>query len=310
MRIVFIQSLMIPKQKTEAIFRAALPGHEFIYYEETSSEDDLLLRVREADILVTSNYPISKRVIESAHNLKMISVSFAGFDNIDLDAAKTNNITVTNTPGYCIESVSELAVCLAICLLRKVMQANNNVLEGKWRQGLNGFELNSKTIGVIGLGHIGLETAKKFALFGCKVLGYNRSPKYIQGVEQVSLNRLLSESDIITLHLALSNDTRGFIGEAQFALMKRGVSIINLARGPIIENTALIKALHSGILNGVAIDVYDREPAQANELPLDTGNILLTPHIGFFTEEALERRAIMAIKNIAAFISGNPTNSV
>lgn len=311
MKIVIGQPLMVPKEKIEKAFEDLLSGHELIYYDTPpSSEEELTSRAKEADILVVSNYPVSGKVIDSAKNLKMISVSFIGFDHVDLGACKKRNIIVSNTPGYCKEGVAELAVCFAISLLRDILKCDTNTRASKWREGLSERELNKKTVGVIGLGNMGKATAKKFLTLGCKVLGYDSEPKKIEGIEQVEIDKILSESDIITLHLPLNDQTRGFIGKEQLEKMKDGSCLINLARGPIVDKKALIEALESGKLAGAAIDVYDQEPVPPDEEILKTKNTILTPHIGFATEEALSYKVVMTFQNIKAFLGGKPINVV
>lgn len=311
MKIVVAQSLSVSKEKIEKSFKEVLLSHELIYYDTSpSSDEDLISRTKDADILVVSNYPVSRKVIHSSNNLKMISVSFIGFDHVDLKACKERNIVVTNTPGYCKESVAELAVGFAICLLRKILKCDTNTRTGKWREGLTGNELSGKMVGVIGLGNMGTATAKKFVALGCKVLGYECIPKKIPGVKQVQIDKILSESDIITLHIPLTEKTRGFIGREEFEKMKNGSYLINLARGPIVDKKALIQALNSGKLAGAAIDVYDQEPVLPNDELLKTENIILTPHIGFASEEALNNKVIMTFQNIRAFIDGKPINVV
>ena len=310
MKVVVAEPIMLPEERVRSLFNFILPGDELVYFDELSSEEMLIPRATDAEILVVSTFPVSRRVIESAANLVMISVSFIGFDHIDLAAAKERGIIVTNTPGYCKESVAEVAVCFAINLLRLINKCEKNVRAGRWREGLSGRELCGLTVGVVGLGNIGSEVARLFLAFGCRVVAYNRSPKNIDGIMQVGLDELLTQSDIITLHLALNDKTHGFIGKEQLDLVKEGSFLINLARGPIVEKRALVDALASGRLAGAAIDVYDKEPVSPNDELLDFENILVTPHIGFFTAEALERKATMTFQNVKAFMEGQPINVV
>ena len=172
-----------------------------------------------------------------------------------------------------------------------------------------GFELSGKTFGVVGLGAIGRRTVKLAQAFGCKVLGYNRSQKDIAGVEQVDLETLLKESDIVSLHVPLTEATKGLIGEAELALMKPTAILINTARGPVVDTAALAKALTDGTIAAAGIDVFNGEPPIAADNPLlKAPNTLLAPHIGFATKEALAKRAVIAFKNVAMYLQGKPQN--
>lgn len=194
-------------------------------------------------------------------------------------------------------------------------QGDLDVRKGDDFPGLiQGQEIHGKTVGIIGTGTIGIHTAKLFKAFGAKVLGYNRSEKQEAkdaGVEYVSLDTLIKESDIISIHLPLTEDTKHTIGEKELDNMKESAIIINVARGPIIDNKALANALNEGKIAGAGIDVFDMEPPIPNDYPLlHAKNALLTPHVGYLTDEAMVLRAQIAFDNVMAYINGEDKNIV
>jgi len=262
--------------------------------------------------IITVKTKVNQQLIEKYPNLKFIAVAFTGYDCVDLDFCNQKNILVFNVPAYSTNSVAELAVGLAISLLREIPKATNIVQSGKWDLK-PGLELSGKKIGILGTGEIGITTAKYFKTFGCEIIGWSKSErvefkKY--GTYTNDLIELFSSVDIISIHTPLNEKTKGMIADKELSSMKPTSYIINAARGPIIDKNALYKILTEEKIAGAAIDVFDQEPLEANSPFLDLSNIILTPHIAYKTEEALNRRAQITIDNIVQFINGKPVNVV
>jgi len=283
-------------------------GHRlFICDTRGLSDAELIQNVSDADILLLSNRPLSRAVIEACPNLKLICVAFTGIDHVDQDACKARGIILHNAAGYAVHAVSELAIGLMIALLRRIVSADATVRAAGDNRGLVGNELFGKTLGVIGCGAIGLQVARLGNAFGCQVLGFEHHVLRIDDVaiEQVELDELLSRSDIVSLHLPLTIETRGFIGREQFARMKRSAILINTARGPVVDQSALIEALHQNRLAGAGIDVFDMEPPLPTTHPIfKAPNTVLLPHIGFETVEAMSAKADIALQHLEDFLSG------
>ena len=256
-----------------------------------------------------SNLPFRKAVMERCESLKMISVAFTGVDHVDMDHCREKGILVSNCAGYSNTAVSELVFGLALSLYRRIIPCDRAVREGKDKTGLVGFELSGKKFGVVGMGAIGTRTARLAKAFGCEVLGFNRSPRQIEGVRMVELDTLLKECDIVSLHVPLTEQTRGLIGERELGLMKPGAILINTARGPVVDSAALADALEKGRLAGAAVDVFETEPPIPQDHPLlSAPNVVATPHVAFATKEALYQRAVIVFDNVAGYLDGKPQN--
>jgi len=316
MKIAVLEPLGISEEEIRSIAKPITDkGHELIIYNDKVTEIEILKeRVKGVDAVVLANMPLKGEVIKSNDRLKIISVAFTGVDHIDLEACKENHVIVSNSAGYSTSSVAELTYGLIISLLRKIIPLDNATRNGQTMAGFNQIDLYGKTLGVIGTGAIGSRVAEIGLAFGCKVVAYNRSQNEElknKGVTYLSLEELLKESDIVTIHLSLTKDTRGLIDAEKLSLMKKGALLINTARGPIVDNKALAEALNSGKLGGAGIDVFDMEPPLPLDYPLlKTPNTVLTPHIGFATKEAMKRRAQITFDNIFYWLEGNPKNRV
>lgn len=290
-------------------------GHEFQYYDsKTTDVEELVNRSKDSDIVMIANNPYPAEVIEKLEKLKMISVAFTGVDHVGVDACREKNIMICNAAGYSNQTVAELVLGMAVDALRGVVTSDSLVRGGKGSQGVGGREICGKTVGIIGLGRIGLMTAKLFLAFGAKVIAYNRSinkEAREAGITYKSLDEVLTESDIISLNLPLNNETRGFISKDKIALMKKNAVFINCARGPIVDNQALADALNEDRLGFACVDVFDMEPPLPADYPLlHAKNTLLTPHQAYISEEAMLRRAKIVFQNVYAFLDGEPENVV
>ena len=281
-------------------------GHSLVVCDTRGMVDaDLITVVKDADILVLSNRPLSGNVINACPELKLICVAFTGIDHVDQETCKKRGIVIHNAAGYAVHAVSELAIGLMIALARRIIPADAKTRTRGTNGESAGHELFGKTVGVVGCGHIGLQVARLANAFGCHVLGFDPHVVKVGDVsmEQVDLDELLSRSDIVTLHLPLMPETRGFIGQAQLTKLKPSAILINTARGPIVEQAALIDALTQKRLAGAGLDVFDLEPPlPANHPILTAPNTVLTPHIGFETVEAMMAKANIALGHLEDFL--------
>ena len=284
-------------------------GYEFDTYKTTPiNQEDLASRIIEAEIMIVSNYPVKQEALEKATNLKMISVAFTGFDHIDIEFCNQKGIVVSNAAGFSDTAVAELTISMILERLRKLNEMQINLRKGSDKQGFLGSEIAGKKVGVVGTGRIGKRVIKLLLAFGAEVIAYSRTEcKEMQelGVTYTTLENLLRESDIITLHLPLNNFTRELIGAEQISQMKKGAILVNTARGAIVDNNALIRALNENQISA-AIDVFDIEPPLDIKDPIiQTSNSLLLPHIAYATKEAIERRSKLAFENVTEYIKGN-----
>ncbi len=313
MNIIFIESLGVCESEFNAgISALKTQGHQVTLYPDRQENEDILIeRAKDAEIVVISNIPLKKRFFEHCPKLKMLSIAFTGVDHIDLEECRKRNITVCNAAGYSTQAVAELAIGMMISLYRKIVGGDAVTRISGSREGFLGCELNGKTIGIIGLGAIGQRVAQLANAFGCKVLAYNRSPKQISNVTQVDKQTLLSQSDIITIHIPSNAETRNFINTEEFALMQPHAILINTARGPIVNQHALYEALKKEQIAGAALDVYDQEPPLPADLELfNAPNLLMLPHLGYATREAFVTRFGIVVHNIEMWLKGNPQNKV
>ncbi|MDP2651950.1 MAG: NAD(P)-dependent oxidoreductase, partial [bacterium] len=292
----------------------------------------------EAEALCTFvESPIGETEIARFPSLKLIATRSTGFDHIDLKATAARSIAVANVPFYGENTVAEFAFALLLALSRRVIDADERVREtGAFsHEGLRGFDLAGKTLGVVGCGHIGVHMIKMANGFGMKVLGFDvhQDPALAQKLNftYASLDDLLAQSDIITIHVPYNEHTHHLINKENIMKMKKGAYLINTARGAVVETEALVEALKSGIIAGAGLDVLEEEGDMNDELALfanphpreaelktvlenhyliDHPRVIVTPHTAFNTTEAVERILDTTIENIRAFSSGSPTNLV
>jgi len=254
---------------------------------------------------------IDAAAIAVAPDLKIISRYGVGYNNVDLKAAKLNNITVTNTPGANAKSVAELTIALILNLLRPVLSAARGVQEGEWPR-LKGTCLEGKTVGLIGLGAIGKETARRLSGFDCQIQAYDiiKNEEFAEqnNVVYKPLDLLLNQSDIVSLHLPGTPDTAGTVDDEFFGKMKTGSWIVNTARGELIDEAALINALKSGKLRGAAVDVYQQEPPDTKNPLLNMENVIATPHMGAHSDSATNRMGRIALEECLLVLQGKEPN--
>ncbi len=294
------------KQKLEKL------GHDFTYYKESAKdEDEKIARLKDTDIAIITNKPLSRKVIENT-NLELIDVAFTGVDHVDLDACKEKNIKVLNASGYSDDSVAELVIGLTIGVLRKFNENRENIFD-KENNYLLGSLIKGKTFGVIGTGHIGKKLIELLQVFGCKIIAYSRTEKddiKELGVEYVDLKTLLKKSDIVSLHIPNNKETKHFLAKEELDLMKDGAILINCARGAVVDNDYLAKLLNEDKLRA-GIDVFDMEPPLPEDYPLrNAKNVILTNHVAFYTEEAMQIRADIVFDNLYSYLEGEIKNEI
>ncbi|SDF03384.1 phosphoglycerate dehydrogenase [Sporolituus thermophilus] len=265
-------------------------------------------------LVVRSETKVTKAVIDAAANLKVIGRAGVGVDNIDVEAATKRGIIVLNAPEGNTVAATEHTMAMMLALARNIPQAHATMKAGEWqRSKFMGVELRGKTLGILGLGRIGAGVAKRAMAMEMTVLAYdpfiNADNAKALGVELVELDEVLAAADFLTLHLPLTADTRGLLGQDAFKRMKRGVRIINCARGGIIDEGALAQALQDGIVAGAAIDVFEKEPIDPNNPLLGLNNVVLTPHLGASTAEAQVGVAVDVARGIIAALRGEPVTT-
>ncbi|MEM3703977.1 MAG: C-terminal binding protein, partial [Candidatus Bathyarchaeia archaeon] len=292
-----------------------------VYVAKSISENNLVVEAEDADILMVVYAKITEKIINSAVKLKGIVRYGIGVDNIDLKAASKRRIPVANVPDYCIGTVADHTFALLLALNRKLLLADNALRSGKWGAWTSpsakfmGADLEGKTLGLIGIGKIGAAVAARAKGFGMKIIAHD---PYIQkevaeklGIELVNLETLLKNADFVSVHCPLTNETYGMIGEKELKLMKKTAYIINTARGPIIQEKALHKALKNGWIAGAGLDVYEKEPPEIDNPLFKLENVVLTPHIAYYTQEAIWRLEMTAVDEAIRILQGQlPRNLV
>jgi len=275
--------------------------------------DELLTRIADKDALVCLlTDTVDRTVIDAAPKVRVIANVAVGYNNIDIPYARSKGIAVTNTPDVLTESVADFTWALILAITRRVSEGERLTRSGQWKgwalDQLLGMELRGKQLGLIGVGRIGRAVSARAGAFGMRVAYTTRRPIDFPGAEAMSLDRLLVSSDVISLHVPLTPETRHLIDKKALARMKRTAYLINTARGPVIDEEALAWALQHHLLAGAALDVYEQEPAIHPDLAgLD--NVLLAPHIGSATTETRTAMADLAVENVLAVLAGRPAVS-
>ena len=283
-----------------------------VWPESGAPPRDVLLAAaaRSDGLLCLLSDRIDAALLDGAPRLRVLSSCSVGLDHVDLVAATARGIPVGHTPGVLTDTTAELAIGLLLAVARRVVEADRFVREGRWREWspdlMLGRDLSGATLGVIGLGAIGRAVAQRAEALGMHVLGWNRTPREVAGLEPVSLPELLARSDFVSVHVALTPETRGLLGEAALARMRPGAVLVNVARGGIVDEAALAAALQSGRLAGAALDVFAHEPLPEASPLLTAPNLVLTPHIGSASVRTRTRMADLAVANLRAGLRGEP----
>lgn len=282
------------------------------YYDTLpGSQETLLERIRDAEVVINirSSCKFTAAVFENCPKLRLLSLWGTGTDNVDLGAASRHGVTVTNTPSVSAPAIAEHCLALMLAAARRIPRLDGEVRQGKWPRGFVS-QMRGKTLGVIGLGAIGRRFAALGQAIGMKVIAWTFHPKPELPFEMVPLERLYRESDVVSLHLRLSAETEKMIGREQFAMMKPTAIFLNTARGPVVDEQALVEALASGHLGGAGLDVFEIEPLPPGHPLTRLENVVLTPHSAGVTPEALEAGLQMALDNVESFLAGTPANVV
>ena len=298
-------------------------GPEGVSLLETGADVDVKTGMKPAELLATvggyealvvrSETKVNREVIEAGKNLQVIARAGIGVDNIDLDAATGAGIAVVNAPTGNTVAAAEHTMALMLALARNVPAAHQSLQSGEWRRStFMGVEIRDKTLGICGLGRVGTEVARRAQAFGMRLVGYDPfvAPDYARriGVELRSLDELLAESDFVTLHTPLTESTRNMLGMQQIEIIKPGSRVINVARGELTDEAALLAGLESGRLSGVALDVFSKEPPEPSPL-LEHPKVIVTPHLGASTREAQREVAIEAAEQVLAVLKGEPARN-
>ena len=331
MRVAFFEM----KNWEKNYFKKKLKGHMLKFFAEKLNLENVN-EIKDFDAVSVFVYSkVDAQIIASLPNLKLVATRSTGFDHIDLEACKENKIIVSNVPSYGENTVAEHTFALILSLSRNIYKAYTRSLRYDFTiEGLKGFDLKDKTLGVVGAGRIGLHVIRIAKGFGMNVLAYdvnqNNLLAEVLGFEYVSLEELLSKSDVITLHVPYNKFTHHLINKDRVKLMKKGAILINTARGAVVDTEALIEALNKRILAGAGLDVLEGEELIKEEkqllydpkklevlsnlvkghILLSKENVVFTPHIAFYSQEALERILEITVQNILTFSSGNSQNVV
>jgi D-3-phosphoglycerate dehydrogenase len=270
------------------------------------SEEELIEFVRDYDAIIVGIEKITAPVIEASKKLKIITKHGAGVDNVDVKTASARGIVVTSAPGANSDAVADLTVGLFLSLAREIPFADRSVREGKWPR-LAGVQMNEKTLGIIGLGQIGKKVVKRALGFDMKVLVYDviQDEAFARqtALRYVSLDELLAQSDFISIHVPLMPSTHRLIGERELGILKKQAFIVNISRGNIVDEEALYRSLKEGRIRGAALDVFSQEPPTGSPL-LSLDNVILTPHMGGYTLEALRDTGLICVRNILDLFKG------
>ncbi|HEY0739941.1 MAG TPA: D-2-hydroxyacid dehydrogenase [Chryseosolibacter sp.] len=288
---------------------------EVIYYDRTPP-DKILDRVRDAGVIVTNKTPVSAEVINECKHLKLIAVTATGYNIIDVAAAQRRNVLVCNVPEYGTHSVAQHAIALLLELSNHVGVNNESVHEGKWSSSVDWcytkspiIELKEKTLGIVGMGRIGNQTAAIASALGMEII-FNRGEARTISARKVSLEHLFQESDFISLHCPLRPDNEKFVNRELLALMKPTAFLINTSRGQLIDEQALAEALSNRSIAGAALDVLSKEPPIEGHPLTKLKNCIITPHTAWLSKEARSRILKTSLENIRKALAGTPQNLI
>jgi len=278
-------------------------------------EAELIRRIGRARIVINirAHARFTEAVFAACRNLEMVSIWGTGTDNVDLDAAGRHGVTVTNTPGVNARAVAEHALALMLAAARRIPRIDREMRQGRWpREMLT--QLLGKTLGVFGIGTIGSRVVELGRAVGMTVLAWSLRGEPDRaaalGARPASKEEILREADVISLHLRLVPETRGFIGRKEFALMKRTALLVNTARGALVERGALLEALQEGRIAGAGLDVFHDEPLKPDDPVLRLDNVVLSPHNAGQTPEVIRDGLLRAVENVENFLNGRPTDVV
>ncbi|HSL83679.1 MAG TPA: NAD(P)-dependent oxidoreductase [Thermoanaerobaculia bacterium] len=307
--VLFLQDLDLPREEVARLFEEWDPPVRIVWPEQAGEAD-----TGAVTCLVTVTTPVDRRTLERFPNRRLVAVAFTGYDKVDLEACRERGVAVCNVPTYATDSVAELTLGLTISLLRRIPQEDRGLRDRGWQPAVPGTELKGKVVGILGTGRIGLRVAEIFAVLGCRLVAWSKSERPELGElggEYLSFDDVLARSDVLCIHLPLNDETRGLIGARELAQMKAGSCLVNVSRGGVVDEQALIRALRDDRgLRAAAMDVFEQEGPGAENPFADSPDTVLTPHVAYRTVEALGRRAEETVENIRAFFAGEERNRV
>ncbi len=280
---------------------------------QIKEEEDLIRVCKDADGLLNQYALLTRKVLEKLLKCKVIGRYGVGIDSVDLKAATDLGIIVANVPDYCVDEVADQALSMILALIRKTVFFDHKVKSDQWdfRQGRPIHRIKGKTLGLIGSGRIGLEVAKRISAFGVRVITFD---PYLQkppeGIELMDFDTVLKESDFISIHCPLNESTRHLIGEKEFQKMEKKPLVINTSRGPIIDEMALIQALTKSQVSGAGLDVLEKEPPDPQNPLLKMENVIIAPHISFYSEESISELKRRTAENVSSVLLGKWPRSV
>lgn len=294
---------------------------DFTYYDRTRRDNsEIIERISDNDIVITNKTPISKEVIEACPSIQYIALLSTGYNVVDTEYAKTKGIPVSNIPTYGTDSVAQYTIALLLELCHHIGHHSEEVRKGRWGKSIDWcfwdyplVELKGKTLGILGFGRIGKKTAEIAKAMGMDtIVNGRRDEEYIdeEGWRHVSKETLFRDSDVISLHAPLTEDTRYIINKETISMMKDGVMLINASRGDLVKEEDLASALNKGKISGAAVDVVSTEPIKEDNPLLKAKNCIITPHMAWGAKEARERINAINLDNIRSFIKGKPQNVV
>jgi len=307
-------AIMIEEAEELAKVNAELVGADCV------TENEIIEATKDADAIITGGAKITRKVMEALPKCKVIVRYGIGYDTVDIEAATDNNIIVANVPDFCWEEVSNHAIALLLACAKKLVLLNNYTKQGRWvEEGMRVMEpmvsIYGQTLGLVSCGNIGRMTARKAQCFGLKILGYDpyvdKSLAKEYRITLVSLPELLKESDFVSVHTPLNKETRHLIGEKEFKQMKPTAYFINTARGPIVDEPALIKALQEKWIAGAGLDVFEKEPIDSDNPLLKMDNVVVAPHSAGYSDASFKRLRTSVGQEAARVLSGRwPKNVV
>ena len=310
-RIVFLE-----RDTIQANFRRPNFDHDWVEYADTLPTE-VVERVQPASIIISNKLSLCEPQLANAPHVKLIAIAATGSDCVDLDYCRRRGITVCNIRGYAVNSVPEHVLMLILALRRNLLAYRQDVQDSKWQQSKQFcllshplHDIKSSTLGIIGYGSIGKSMAQLAESVGMKVLiSEHKNAKSIRA-GRAAFDDVLAQSDVVTLHCPLTDETRDLFGRGEFELMKRSALLINTARGALIQDEALMTALREGLIAGAASDVLREEPPRDGSplLDLNLPNFIVTPHVAWASDEAMQTLADQVIENLEAFVAGRPQN--
>lgn len=318
MKIVLLDGYELNKDLDWSVLQAL---GDVIFYDRTAVDDhaEILDKIKNADIVLTHKTPLDEAVLSKASQLKYIGIMGTGYDVVDIDTAYQNNIVVTNIPTYASDAVAQFTFSLLLEVTGQVGLHNQLVHKGKWSDGPNFtfwdkplFELKGKTLGLIGYGHIAQKVAEIAHAFSMSVIFYNHRPKQVDNdwVKQVSLDELLKQSDVISLHVIQVPETSNLINKTTIDQMKNSVIVLNTARGKLVNEIDMADALNNDQVYAFATDVVQKEPIVSNNPLLKAKNCYITPHIAWAPLETRDRLLDITVENLKSYLENKPVNVV